>query len=254
MKVQSGQVWYDLEDFRQLRAKPEAFFNFCMYFLPVVTGRLNFRNDRVQLAISEIATVSDEAFTLLLLENNWNKWKEQAYVRYKEIMKADETTVNEDMELEKQIDEAREKRLQIREEAQQNGVDGCKTVNAEVKKWNFLNQSLWTEGKRTGYKFEGWSVKGMIKFNELTSTVTKDRGEPHANGVEQRLKKIWGKAESTRNSKWKKQNRPEENNDETENRPMEYQLPQDTLDFLAKLDNPENDMQSRDTTTARASV
>ena len=122
MKVQLGQVWYDLGDYHQLRAKPEAFFNFCMYFLPIVTGRLNFRQDRVIMAISDIATVSDEAFALLLLENNWDKWKEQAYVRYREIMEAEESSINEDMDLEKQLEEARKKRKDIRARAQRSGM------------------------------------------------------------------------------------------------------------------------------------
>jgi hypothetical protein len=70
MKIQGGQGWYDLNDYQQLRGRPEAFFNLCMYFLPVVTGGIDFRLDRVRQGISEIVTVSDEAFTLLLLENN----------------------------------------------------------------------------------------------------------------------------------------------------------------------------------------
>jgi hypothetical protein len=47
-----------------------------MYLLPVVTGKLDFRIDQVKVGISVIATVSDEVFALLLLENNWAKqWK-----------------------------------------------------------------------------------------------------------------------------------------------------------------------------------
>jgi hypothetical protein len=54
----------------------------------------------VRQRISAIATVSDKAFALLLLENNWAKWKEQAYIHYKEVMEADNKQLNEDMELE----------------------------------------------------------------------------------------------------------------------------------------------------------
>jgi hypothetical protein len=42
------------------------------------------------------------AFALLLLENNWAKRKEQAYVYYKEVIEADDDKqLNEDMTLEK---------------------------------------------------------------------------------------------------------------------------------------------------------
>ncbi len=243
MKVQLGQVWYDLGDYRQLRAKPEAFFNFCMYFLPIVTGWLNFRQDRVIMAISDIATVSDEAFALLLLENNWDKWKEQAYVRYREIMEAEESSINEDMDLEKQQEEARKKRKDIRARAQRSGTEKTKIVEAELKKSSFFNQSLWTDGKRTGYKFEGWSVEGMTRFNELTSTVAMDRRTPQAQGVEQKLRDLWEKAETAGKSKWRKRNRTEEESKETETRPMRYQLPPDTLELLAKLEDPSNPME-----------
>jgi hypothetical protein len=45
MMVQVGQERYALSDYQQLQDKPEAFFNLCMYFLPVVTGRIDFRLD-----------------------------------------------------------------------------------------------------------------------------------------------------------------------------------------------------------------
>jgi hypothetical protein len=54
------------------------------------------------MGILVIATVKDKVFALLLLENSWAKWKEQAYINYKEVMKADRNVINKDMELEKE--------------------------------------------------------------------------------------------------------------------------------------------------------
>jgi hypothetical protein len=104
-----------------------------MYFLPVVTGRIDFRLDRVRQRISEITTVSNEAFALLLLENNWTKWKEQAYVHYKEVME-DESQLNEDMELETQLEEAASKRDIIQARAVQHGTVQTTRVRAELKR------------------------------------------------------------------------------------------------------------------------
>lgn len=51
-----------------------AFFFFAREFLPCVVKRLVFRQKKLQHQLSEFVTVSDEAFTLLLLENNVARW------------------------------------------------------------------------------------------------------------------------------------------------------------------------------------
>jgi hypothetical protein len=51
-----------------------AFFFFAREFLPCVVKRLVFRQKKLQHQLSEFVTVSDEAFTLLLLENNVTRW------------------------------------------------------------------------------------------------------------------------------------------------------------------------------------
>jgi hypothetical protein len=56
-----------------------------------------------------------------------------------------------------------------------------------------LDQSLWglgTDGKKTGNNFEGWSVEGMARFNELKIAVTEDHRQPHTTGVEEQLKEL----------------------------------------------------------------
>jgi hypothetical protein len=51
-----------------------AFFFFAREFLPCVVKRLVFRQKKHANKLSEFVTVSDEAFTLLLLENNVARW------------------------------------------------------------------------------------------------------------------------------------------------------------------------------------
>jgi len=51
-----------------------AFFFFARVFLPCIVKRLHFRQNKLECQLSEFVTVSDEAFTLLVLENNVARW------------------------------------------------------------------------------------------------------------------------------------------------------------------------------------
>jgi hypothetical protein len=51
-----------------------AFFFFAREFLPCIVKRLHFRQNKFECPLSEFVTVSDEAFTLLVLENNVARW------------------------------------------------------------------------------------------------------------------------------------------------------------------------------------
>ena len=55
-------------------SKKMAFFFFAREFLPCVVERLYFRQNRFELQLSNFVSVSDETFTLLVLENNVARW------------------------------------------------------------------------------------------------------------------------------------------------------------------------------------
>ncbi len=60
-----------------VRRYPEVAFIFFEFFLPGVVGKKKFKN-RVEFEhVSKIATVTDEAFAILLLENSWEKWGDE---------------------------------------------------------------------------------------------------------------------------------------------------------------------------------
>jgi hypothetical protein len=68
-----------LDDFLSFgQNKEEAYKAFCDYILPAVCGRKTNQVKFNQLKICEIATSSDEAFALLLLENARDRWSYQA--------------------------------------------------------------------------------------------------------------------------------------------------------------------------------
>jgi hypothetical protein len=52
----------------------EAFYFFAREFLPCIVKRLVFKKFKLVNLLSEFVTISDEAFTLLLLENNVARW------------------------------------------------------------------------------------------------------------------------------------------------------------------------------------
>lgn len=52
----------------------EAFFFFAREFLPCIVKRLFFKQFKLVKLLSDFVTISDEAFTLLLLENNIARW------------------------------------------------------------------------------------------------------------------------------------------------------------------------------------
>lgn len=66
--------WYELEDYMQLRKNPGAFKTLCESFLPHVVSVAKWNRDYLVEKVSDFASISDEAFTLLTLENNWEVW------------------------------------------------------------------------------------------------------------------------------------------------------------------------------------
>ena len=81
-QARQDQWFRTLEDFQALRKKKETFKHFCEQFLSIVVGVVTWRQQSLVKNVSQIATVSDEAFVLLCLENNWDKWVQIGIKRY----------------------------------------------------------------------------------------------------------------------------------------------------------------------------
>ena len=61
-----------------LRNNPEAFNTFVEVFVSVVIGRVRYSQLKFHKLLQNFCTESDEAFTLLLLENYWEAWIKMA--------------------------------------------------------------------------------------------------------------------------------------------------------------------------------
>jgi len=69
----AGTIGSPLISLRDTNSKM-AFFFFAREFLPCIVKRLYFRQNKYECQLSDFVTVSDEAFTLLVLENNVTRW------------------------------------------------------------------------------------------------------------------------------------------------------------------------------------
>jgi len=55
---------------------------FCNHFLACVVGKHDWKQQTKKELISQVATISDEAFALLVLENIWDEWKDMNVVEF----------------------------------------------------------------------------------------------------------------------------------------------------------------------------
>ena len=67
-----------MEEFLEIRKNPRAFSQLCDHILPCVVGKKHYGKKKSVVCMSEIATETDEAWALLVLENSWEAWRQQA--------------------------------------------------------------------------------------------------------------------------------------------------------------------------------
>jgi len=133
----------------QKRENEKCFFLFCENFLSRVVGITNWRDSCTKSTVSEMATVSDEAFAYLLVENYWNKWSALDLQTYQ------------------------------KESTFENGSVKKKKRTATFGKY--------TQNAYGAKRFGGWTREGLIRFNVLYAEVKADR-EKNGIVVEQNFK------------------------------------------------------------------
>jgi len=121
----------------QKRENEKCFFLFCENFLSRVVGITNWRDSCTKSTVSEMATVSDEAFAYLLVENYWSKWSAVDLETYQ------------------------------KESTFENGSVKKKKRTATFGKY--------TQNAYGAKRFGGWTREGLIRFNVLYAEVKADR-------------------------------------------------------------------------------
>lgn len=119
------------------RRNTEGFHLFCDVFLSRVVGVTEWRESCTSVFVTDMASVSDEAFAILCIENYWDEWANKNVEEYKSEVAFDATT------------NTRKKR---------------KTT------WG-----IYTKGATGSRRYGGWSAEGLERFNVLYEKVVQDR-------------------------------------------------------------------------------
>lgn len=148
---------FDMNDFLQLRSRPTSYMVFCKHFLKCVTRKTKFdSNIKTAKTYNDVCTVSDEAFALLLLENSWDRWCD--------LYAKDPTSL-----LPKRGGRQRDDRL----------LSAVKTKYTQGGHKYFASGDGSTTGSTSSKSGKGWSLEGMLRYNELFDLVEADRvGNP----------------------------------------------------------------------------
>ena len=81
-----------LESILEKHTNKDCFFLFCEYFLSRIVGMTIWKDSCTKQKVSEMVTVSDEAFTYLLIENYWDEWSTKNLDEYMQEVSYDSST------------------------------------------------------------------------------------------------------------------------------------------------------------------
>jgi hypothetical protein len=136
-----------------LRARFEGEVNypvyrdFCSFFVCGVVGIRRFDKNKCHKPYTEYTSISDEAFTVLTLENNWSRWSSMAESdNWKESDVPSEWTTSTD-----------------KRKLNQQGKE-----NDEEEETN----------KPQARRYRGWSAKGIARYNQLFNEIETERKKP----------------------------------------------------------------------------
>lgn len=130
---------FSMEEVLQLSKGGRPYQWICTTFIGCVVGSKAWNKKKCKERFSEVATCSDEAFLLLTLENNYQRWlSEAAWTR-------------------------RNKALAL-PDREPKALPGARYTNSGTSKRDGRSRRL-----------HGWAREGYLRFNELYQLVAKDR-------------------------------------------------------------------------------
>src|SRR5687768_10011769 len=140
--------------------KSKIYFNFAIHFVAVVIGRKKFDSYCWKHALSKFVTVSDEAFALLIFENNYDRWMNMAVNddwSSSSVQPIYTSGGNANQTPKAKVTNNKTKKY-LAKHTLQNGHDNVDSVIVSVGSTS---------------KYQGWSVKGIQHFNVLYDKITK---------------------------------------------------------------------------------
>ena len=152
----SGELTrYKLEDFLDMRSNEECYGIFFKWFLPCVTGKTLWNINLVSATKdSDLASVPDEAFCLLLLINSYDRWVDI----YNKGLYNNAKTQSEDSggNIE-------------------DNDEGDSRNNPSDIPTKFTYKKMKKEDRAIKQGTRGWSYEGIRVFNELNEKAKEDR-------------------------------------------------------------------------------
>ena len=120
--------------------------DFCSFFVSGVVGIRHFDRNKCHIPYRQNATISDEAFTVLTLENNWARWSDMAASgQWKDSDVPSKWTTSKD------------KRKLIKEQGDDSDGDGSKSETPQAR------------------RYRGWSAQGIARYNQLFIEIRAER-------------------------------------------------------------------------------
>jgi hypothetical protein len=143
---------FPLSSYESLRDNKDSFFDFIESYVSVVIGKHKFRQNVRTKMISDFVTVSDEAFTLLILSNNEEVWP---YLLKKKFKKKGVLIPSN------------------HEDAGENNIDEDHGEDEELQVE--ITPKYTNRRKVMGHRREGWTEEGMAQFNRYHRMVSMNR-------------------------------------------------------------------------------
>ena len=140
--------------------------DFVVYYISAVIGLRHFQKEKYSTKYSTYVTVSDEAFTVLTLENNWNRWMSMSKLdHWKDSSIPTKWTVTRD-----------------KKPTSSSGKSKGKTVVTGLE-----NINNGTQQGPAARRFRGWSAHGINRYNQLFDQIQKERASTRGKRFENML-------------------------------------------------------------------
>jgi hypothetical protein len=161
--------------------------DFVVFYIGAVVGLRRFEKDKCRKKYSEYVTVSDEAFAVLTLENNWMRWMAMAKAKHwKDSPVPTKWTVTRDKP--------------------------TPVLTGKSKKRALVNHSETERDKNQqgpqARRYRGWSAHGINRYNQLFDQIEKERSTNRGKRFEINLLKHFQKA--AENDSSSKRRKPQE--------------------------------------------
>ena len=142
----------------------DTFVNVCLFSLKSVSA---WRTEAYQQTPSESFSVSDEAFAMLVLENNiddFDQLLDDLNLTEEELARRGQGPVA-----------LRDRKASKCRYTKGTQVESILIRNTKVKVSDAKRRKLLVDGEESSSKYQGWTVEGIARYNELYNAVKKNR-------------------------------------------------------------------------------